>query len=92
MTVYILYLKDGRYNRSSLPLSSILRDLNALYDYIEPSDDNLGVFSHRIYELLLRAATEFEANCKGILKAKGYSKPENEWYVKDYLKYPGQRG
>ena len=64
----------------------ILRDLNTLYDYIEPSDDNLGVFSHRIYELLLRTAAEFEANCKGILKANGYSKPENEWCVKDYFK------
>ena len=64
----------------------ILRDLNTLYDYIEPSDDNLGVYSHRIYELLLRTATEFESNCKGILKANGYSKPENEWSVKDYFK------
>ncbi len=64
----------------------ILRDLNSLYDYIEPSDDNFGVYSHRIYELLLRTATEFEANCKGILKANGYSKPENEWCVKDYFK------
>ncbi len=64
----------------------ILRDLNTVYDYIEPSDDNLGVYSLRIYELLLRTATEFEANCKGILKANGYSKPENEWTVKDYFK------
>lgn len=64
----------------------ILRDLNTLFDYIEPSDDNLSVYSHRIYELLLRTATEFETNCKGILKANGYSKPDNEWCVKDYFK------
>lgn len=64
----------------------ILRDLNNLYDYIEPSDNNFCVYSHRIYELLLRTATEFEANCKGILKANGYSKPEDEWCVKDYFK------
>ena len=86
------YLYDDRFanqeEKKSLITATrmILRDLNALYDYIEPSDDNLGVFSHRIYELLLRAATEFESNCKGILKANGYSKPENEWCVKDYFK------
>ena len=86
------YLYDDRFanqeEKKSLITATrmILRDLNSLYDYIEPSDDNLGVYSHRIYELFLRTATEFEANCKGILKANGYSKPENEWCVKDYFK------
>lgn len=86
------YLYDNRFanqeEKKSLITTTrmILRDLNNLYDYIEPSDDNLCVYSHRIYELLLRTATEFEANCKGILKANGYSKSENEWCVKDYFK------
>lgn len=86
------YLYDNRFanqeEKKSLITATrmILRDLNNLYDFIEPSDDNLCVYSHRIYELLLRTATEFEANCKGILKANGYSKPENEWGVKDYFK------
>ncbi len=86
------YLYDDRYTdqeeKKSLITSArmILRDLNTLYDYIEPSDDNLNVYSHRIYELLLRTATEFESNCKGILKANRYPKPENEWCVKDYFK------
>ena len=86
------YLYDDKFanqgEKKSLITSTrmILRDLNTLYDYIEPSDDNLSVYSHRIYELLLRAATEFESNCKGILKANDYSKPENEWSVKDYYK------
>ncbi len=86
------YLYDDRFanqeEKKSLITATrmILRDVNSLYDYIEPSDDNLGVYSHRIYELLLRTATEFEANCKGILKANGYPKSENEWCVKDYFK------
>ena len=86
------YLYDDRFanqeEKKSLITSTrmILRDLNNLYDYIEPSDDNLSVYSHRIYELLLRTATEFESNCKGILKANGYSKPESEWCIKDYFK------
>lgn len=86
------YLYDDRFanqeEKKSLITATrmILRDVNSLYDYIEPSDDNLGVYSHRIYELLLRTATEFEASCKGILKANGYLKPENEWCIKDYFK------
>ena len=61
------YLYDDRFanqeEKKSLITSTrmILRDLNNLYDYIEPSDDNFGVYSHRIYELLLRTATEFES-------------------------------
>lgn len=86
------YLYDDRFANQSEKKSLItatrliLRDLNSLYDYIEPSDDNLGVYSHRIYELLLRTATEFETNCKGTLKANGYSKPESDWNIKDYFK------
>lgn len=86
------YLYDDRFanqnEKKSLITATrmILRDLNSLYDYIEPCDDNLGVYSHRIYELLLRTATEFETNCKGILKANGYSKPESDWNIKDYFK------
>ena len=52
-----------------------MRDLNEIFDFVEPSNDNTSVYSHRIYELLLRAATEFESNCKGILKANGYTGP-----------------
>lgn len=52
----------------------IEQDLLRLLEYVEPSDDNLKTYSHRLYELLLRASTEFEANCKGILVENGYSK------------------
>ena len=86
------YLYDDKFaeqnEKKSLITATrmILRDLNSLYDYVEPSDDNLCVYSHRIYELLLRTATEFETNCKGILKANGYSRPESDWNIKDYFK------
>lgn len=51
----------------------IIRDLYELFNYVQPHDDNLNVYSHRIYELLLRTATEFEANCKAILTDNGYT-------------------
>ena len=49
----------------------IIKDYKDLIDYIEPTNENKLVYSHRIYELLLRTATEVEANCKGILWANG---------------------
>ena len=63
----------------------IMRDIYDCYNYVEPSDNNLKVYSHRFYELLLRICTEFESNCKGILKANGYNK-ESYSIDKDYFK------
>ncbi|MFO0321204.1 MAG: hypothetical protein ACK504_02110 [Bacteroidota bacterium] len=39
-----------------------------------------------MYELFLRASTEFESNAKGILKANGYSKKDRDMKIRDYLK------
>ena len=64
----------------------IIRDLYEIFDYVEPHDANLNVFSHRIYELILRTATEFESNCKGILSDNGYSKAPNDMNITDYFK------
>lgn len=50
----------------------IIRDLYEVFNYVEPDNANFSVYSHRLYELLLRTSTEFEANCKGILDANGY--------------------
>lgn len=64
---------------------AIESDLSRLFDYVEPDNRNLGTFSTRIYEILLRAATEFEANCKAILSANNYSKHGN-LSMSDYKK------
>lgn len=72
------YCSDSNYvddcEASSLVNAAriIIKDYMTLIDYIEPTIANKAVFSHRTYELLLRVATEFEANCKGILQANGY--------------------
>jgi hypothetical protein len=50
----------------------ILKDLAELLEYIEPCHTNIKTYSHRIYELFLRVATEFEANCKAVLKSNDY--------------------
>ena len=60
----------------------LLKDLQELFDYIEPADKNLHCYSYRIHALLLRACVEVEANCKAILKENGYSKSDN-WNMDD---------
>lgn len=65
---------------------TLLADLMIALNFIEPDDANLAVYSTRLYELLLRAATEFESNCKGILMANGYPKKKEDLKIKDYQK------
>jgi len=51
----------------------IQKQLIELFEYVEPSDDNRGTYSHQIYQLFLRACTEVETNSKAILAANGYA-------------------
>jgi hypothetical protein len=63
------------YVRSFLLL---LKDLQELFDYVEPTDENLNCYSYRIQALLLRACIDVEANCKAILKENGYER-KDKW-------------
>ena len=56
-----------------------------LFDYLEPAEQNLGCYSYRIHELLLRACIEVEANCKAILLENGYTKT-GDLRMGDYIK------
>lgn len=88
---YYNYMLDNRYcsERSSLfrAYRIIQDDLEKLFDYIEPCESNKDAYSHRTFELLLRSATEVEANCKGILKSNGYIRPRcGNMTIEDYYK------
>jgi hypothetical protein len=48
------------------------RDLQRLFEYIEPCNANCSTYSLRTFELLLRACTEIESNCKQVLRANGH--------------------
>ena len=63
----------------------LLKDIQDLFDYVEPADKNLSCYSYRIHALLLRACVEVEANCKAILKENEYSK-SGDWNMGDYKK------
>src|SRR5438477_5318583 len=72
----------GHYIRAFLLL---LKDLQELFDFIEPADSNLDCYSYRIHALLLRACVEVEANCKAVLKENGYAKA-GDMNMGDYKK------
>jgi hypothetical protein len=61
------------------------KDLQELFDYVEPADTNLACYSYRIHALLLRACVEVEANCKAILTENGYARA-GDWNMGDYKK------
>lgn len=52
-------------------LRRLLRDLDRVFDVIEPTASSMDVHGHLLRDLLLRACTEVEAAWKGILRANG---------------------
>ncbi len=83
---YVLHPRYARepqhYIRAFLLLQ---KDLQEMFDYIEPADQNASCYSYRIHELLLRACVEVEANCKAVLVENEYRKT-GELTMADYQK------
>jgi hypothetical protein len=63
----------------------IQKDLLAIFESVEPADQNLPTYSFRMHELLMRTCIELEANFKAILAANTYSKTGN-LNITDYYK------
>jgi hypothetical protein len=64
-------LNPSRYIRSFF---LIQKDLQDLFEFIEPADKNLETYSLRVHELLVRTCIEVEANFKAIMRANKFSK------------------
>lgn len=83
------YVIDRRYasDRINLRRSYKLleRELEKIFSYIEPAENNKNVFSHEIYALFIRACTEVEQNCKLIMEANNYNHSGN-YTMNDYVK------
>lgn len=81
------YMLDERYaeDRNELirAYHILEKDLIELFEFVDPADNNLPTFSHRIYELFLRACTEFETNATKILEVNGYNR-NGKWNILDY--------
>jgi len=54
----------------------ILSELEKIFEYIEPSDEALSVFSYRIHALLMRTCIEIEANFKAIFNENKFTPPQ----------------
>lgn len=100
--------KSGNYfaeysvdNRNIMNWSSPIRaydlivvDFKKICEYVDPSDENYAVYSHRLYEVFIRTCTEMESNMKAILNANGYIKKNKKgeiinkewWNIDDYKK------
>jgi hypothetical protein len=77
------YSSDPRpYIRGLLLLQ---REIRNLFEFIHPSDENLGTYSEHIGILLVRACFEVETNLKAVLRENGYSSPKN-MTMNDYKK------
>lgn len=63
----------------------IQKDMQEIFDFVEPADANLKCYSFRIHEIFIRACVEVEANCKAILKENGYTK-NSDLNMTDYKK------
>jgi len=82
---YLLHRRFARdpqhYVRAFLLLQ---KDLQDLFAYVEPSTSNLGTYSHRIQQLLMRACVEVEANFTAILFENSYNKNSVDLNMGDY--------
>lgn len=90
------YIADGRFAEEPLhyirAFLLIQNDLQELFNYIEPADENLRTYSYRIHALYMRACIEVEANCKAILAENDYPQRNDRrgnpirWNMEDYKK------
>jgi hypothetical protein len=70
----------------------IQKDLQDIFEFIEPSDTNMNTYSFRIHELFMRTCIEIEANFKAILKENIFNPtdkhekplPEKKWNIHNY--------
>lgn len=77
-----LFLAEAERRSMIMAARLIIDDFERLFEFIEPHISNENVFSHRIYELLLRTCTEVESCCKGILQSNGYAANNMDDYKK----------
>ena len=61
-------------------------DLNEIFTFVEPTENNSAVYSHRLRNLLIVAATEFEAQCVGVLTANNVQPLGSFFNTRDYVR------
>ncbi len=83
------YVRTSSYSHDPRPYIRgflvLQRDIRSLFEFIHPSDNNLGTYSEHIGILLVRTCFEIETNLTAILRENGYS-TEKYWKMCDYKK------
>lgn len=64
----------------------LFQKMIAIFSYIEPADRNLCCYGHRLRALIILASTEFENQCRHILRANHISPQGNDYISKDFVK------
>ena len=67
-------------------LGLLHESLRDIFTYVQPDPLQQTVFSHHIRNLILLAATEFEAQCIGILEANNVSPQGRYFNTNDYVR------
>lgn len=70
---YHAYVKDRRFAEDPrhyvTSLGLISKDLDTIFEFVEPAPENLKVYSHRISQLLIRTCIEIEAHFRNIFNS-----------------------
>lgn len=60
----------------------LFQKMIAIFSYIEPADRNLCCYGHWLRALIILASTEFENQCRHILRAKPHFSERERLYFK----------
>ena len=63
----------------------LFQKLIDIFSYIEPVNRNLSCYGHRIRELIILACTEFENQCRNILRANKISPQGKDFMSRDFV-------
>ncbi|WDE17164.1 hypothetical protein KMZ14_06440 [Acinetobacter schindleri] len=74
------------FKQDARAYQNIQSSLDHLFNYIEPAEENLKAYGHKIRELLIITCTEVEYLLQKMLTENGYSKENNRYTTKDYFK------
>jgi len=79
-------ISQEKLNESFVALRILLTKLEALFETIEPSVENLPAYGHKIRELLLLACMEVESAWAAVLKENNYATSGDRLTTRDYIK------
>lgn len=73
---------------AAIQAGALSERLHSCFQTVDPDPRNMQVFGNEFRNMLILASTEFEAQCKGVLKANKYKENENQnsWNTSDYFK------